>query len=128
MVPLSPSRLYPRRGVFYHRTDQHLRRVVLACCRHGHCPGGRQVVRGRGALPTLRWGPLKVALIAMVAVLMGLNAVGAFGFLSWAHIEHAVAGDVLAVAGKVDIDARLAVHASTVNDLDRRIAQDRRCR
>ena len=75
------------------------------------------------ALPTLRWGPLKVALIAMVAVLMGLNAVGAFGFLSWAHIEHAVAGDVLAVAGKVDIDARLAVHASTVNDLDRRIAQ-----
>src|SRR5260370_647540 len=60
--------------------------------------------------------------------LMVLNAVGAFGFLSWSHMEHAVAGDVLAVAGKVDIDARLAVHASTVNDLDRRIAQDRRCR
>jgi hypothetical protein len=75
------------------------------------------------ALPTLRWGPLKAALIALVAVLMGLNAIGAYGFLAKAHIEHAVAGDVLALAGRADVDARLAVQASTLSDLDRRIAQ-----
>src|SRR5712671_5103914 len=34
------------------------------------------------ALPTLRWGPLKAALVALVAVLMGLNAIGAYGFLA----------------------------------------------
>ena len=75
------------------------------------------------ALPTLGWGPLKAALIALVAVLMGLNAIGAYGVLAKAHIEHAVAGDVLALAGRADIDARLAVQASTLSDLDRRIAQ-----
>jgi hypothetical protein len=75
------------------------------------------------ALPTLPWGPLKAALIALVAVLMGLNAIGAYGFLAKAHIGHQVDGDV-AAAGKVaDVDARLAVQASTVSDLDRRIAQ-----
>jgi hypothetical protein len=75
------------------------------------------------ALPTLRWGPLKAALVALVAVLMGLNAIGAYGFLAKAHIGHRVDGDV-AVAGKVaDIDGRLAVQAALVSDLDRRIAQ-----
>src|SRR6266436_10016406 len=75
------------------------------------------------ALPTLRWGPLKAALIVLVAVLMGLNAIGAYGFLAKAHIGHQVDGDV-AVAGRVaDVDARLVVQASLVSDLDRRIAQ-----
>src|SRR5262249_23701962 len=42
---------------------------------------------------------LRTALVALVAVLMGLNAIGAYGFLAKAHIGHAVAGDV-AVAGR----------------------------
>ncbi len=73
------------------------------------------------ALPTLRWGPLKAALVALVAVLMGLNAIGAYGFLAKARIGHQVDGDV---AGRVaEVDARLAVAAALVSDLDRRIAQ-----
>jgi hypothetical protein len=57
------------------------------------------------ALPTLRRGPLKGALIALVAVLMGLNAVGAYGFLAKAHIGHQVEGDV-AVAAALPISRR----------------------
>jgi hypothetical protein len=75
------------------------------------------------ALPTLQWGPLKAALIVLVAVLMGLNAVGCYGFLAKAHVEHAVAGDVTAAGRFADIDARLAVQTALVSDLDRRIAQ-----
>jgi hypothetical protein len=59
----------------------------------------------------------------LVAVLMGLNAVGAYGFLAKAHIASALAGD-LAVAGRsADTDARLSMQAGVVADLDRRIAQ-----
>jgi hypothetical protein len=66
---------------------------------------------------------LRTALGALVTVLMGLNAIGAYGFLAKAHIGHAVAGET-AVAGRAaDIDARLNVQVSIVADLDRRIAQ-----
>jgi hypothetical protein len=68
------------------------------------------------------WG-LKVALAALVAVLMGLNAVGCYGFLAKAHIGHQIEGDV-AVAGRAaDVDGRIAVQANVVTGLDRRIAQ-----
>jgi hypothetical protein len=68
------------------------------------------------------WG-LKVALGALVAVLMGLNAVGCYGFLAKAHIGHQVDGDV-AVAGRAaDVDGRIAVQEGVVSDLDHRIAQ-----
>jgi hypothetical protein len=54
---------------------------------------------------------------------MGLNAIGAFGYLSRAHIASALAGD-LAVAGRgADTEARLSMQAGVVADLDRRIAQ-----
>jgi hypothetical protein len=54
---------------------------------------------------------------------MGLNAVGAFGYLSRAHIASALAGD-LAVAGRgADTEARLSMQAGVIADLDRRIAQ-----
>jgi len=33
---------------------------------------------------------LRTVLVVLVAVLMALNAVGAYGFLAMAHIEHAV--------------------------------------
>ena len=67
--------------------------------------------------------PLRAALVVLVAVLMGLNAIGAYGFLAKAHIGHAVASET-AVAGRAaDVDARLSVQAGVVADLDRRIAQ-----
>ncbi len=66
---------------------------------------------------------LRTALVVLVAVLMGLNAVGAYGFLAKAHIGHAVDSD-LAVAGRAaELDARLSVQARVVADLDRRIGQ-----
>jgi hypothetical protein len=66
---------------------------------------------------------LRLALTGLVAVLMGLNAIGAYGFLAKAHIGHQVEGET-AVAGRTaDIDARIAVQTVTVADLDRRIAQ-----
>jgi hypothetical protein len=40
--------------------------------------------------------PLKAAIVTLIAVLMGLNAVGAYGFLARAHIGHQVAGDITA--------------------------------
>ena len=68
------------------------------------------------------WG-LRTALTVLVAVLMTLNAVGCFGYLSRAHIASALAGD-LAVAGRgADVDTRITVQAGIVSDLDRRIAQ-----
>jgi len=67
---------------------------------------------------------LRAALVALVGVLTGLNAIGAYGFLAKAHIGHAVAGD-MAVAGRAaDIDARMPLQAGVVADLDRRIAQN----
>jgi len=74
------------------------------------------------ALPTLHRGTLKAALAVLVAVLMGLNAVGCYGFLAKAHIGHQVEGDV-AVAGRAaDIEGRLSVQAEKVADLTKQIA------
>jgi hypothetical protein len=68
------------------------------------------------------WG-FKASLTMLVAVLMALNAVGAYGFLAKAHIASALAGD-LAVAGRsADTDARLSMQAGVLADLDRRIGQ-----
>jgi hypothetical protein len=66
---------------------------------------------------------LRAALVVLVAMLMGLNAIGSYGFLAKAHIGHAVAGDVAAASRAADIDARLNVQAGVVADLDQRIAQ-----
>jgi hypothetical protein len=66
---------------------------------------------------------LKAGLVALVGVLMMLNAIGAYGFLAKAHIGHALAGD-LAVAGRAaEIESRMSVQSGVVTDLDRRIAQ-----
>jgi hypothetical protein len=54
---------------------------------------------------------------------MVLNSIGVYGFLSRAHIEHALAGDLTVAARAADIDARLQVQAGVVADLDRRIGQ-----
>jgi hypothetical protein len=59
----------------------------------------------------------------MIGLLMSLNAVGVFGFLIKAHLDHMVTVD-MALADKVaGTEARLAIQAQTVADLDRRIAQ-----
>jgi hypothetical protein len=66
---------------------------------------------------------LKGCLVALVAVLMGLNAIGAYGFLAKAHIGHQVEGETAAAGRAADVDARIAVQVKVVSDFDRRIAQ-----
>jgi hypothetical protein len=66
---------------------------------------------------------LKGALAALVLVLMGLNVVGAFGFLAKAHIGHQVEGETAVDARAADIEARISVQVDFVGDYDRRIAQ-----
>jgi hypothetical protein len=67
--------------------------------------------------------PLRAALIILITVLMGMNAIGAYGFLAKAHIGHQVEGDVLAAGRSADADARISVQTGVLADLDRRIAQ-----
>jgi hypothetical protein len=65
---------------------------------------------------------LKAGLVALVAVLMMLNAIGAYGFLAKAHIGHALASD-LAVSGRAAaIDTKISVQADKVADLSKQIA------
>jgi hypothetical protein len=66
---------------------------------------------------------LRAALTILVAVLMGLNAVGCYGFLAKAHIGHQVESDVTVAGRAADVEARIQVQADLVADLDRRIGQ-----
>ena len=66
---------------------------------------------------------LRLVLVAMVGVLMGLNAIGVFGFLTRAHLDHMASIDLALADRTADIEARLATQGRTVADLDRRIAQ-----
>jgi hypothetical protein len=66
---------------------------------------------------------LRASLVALVAVLMGLNAIGAYGFLAKAHIGHQVEGDIAGRWSSADVDARIAVQAGIIADLDRRLGQ-----
>jgi hypothetical protein len=68
------------------------------------------------------WG-LKGALAALVIVLMGLNVVGAFGFLAKAHIGHLIEGDVAVAGHMAEIQGRISVQEGIVAGLDRQIAQ-----
>jgi hypothetical protein len=67
--------------------------------------------------------PLRVVLLTMISVLMGLNAVGVFGFLTRAHLDHMASVDLALADRTADTEARLAIQGQTVSDLDRRIAQ-----
>jgi hypothetical protein len=62
-------------------------------------------------------------LVALVAVLMVLKSIGVYGFLSRAHIEHALAGDLAVASKAADVDAQITLQASVLADLDRRVAQ-----
>ena len=66
---------------------------------------------------------LRLALVAMIGVLMSLNAVGVFGFLTRAHLDHMAAVDLALADRTAETEARLAIQGRTVADLDRRIAQ-----
>jgi hypothetical protein len=59
----------------------------------------------------------------MVVVLMGLNGVGAYGFLTGAHLEHVVAGELAVSDRAADVEARLDVQAHVVASLDRQLGQ-----
>jgi hypothetical protein len=66
---------------------------------------------------------LRLILVAMIGVLMSLNAVGVFGFLTRAHLDHMAAAELVLADKTADTEARLAIQAQAVADLDRRIAQ-----
>jgi hypothetical protein len=66
---------------------------------------------------------LRLILVAMIGLLMSLNAVGVFGFLVKAHLDHMVTVDMALADKAAGTEARLAIQAQTVADLDRRIAQ-----
>jgi hypothetical protein len=66
---------------------------------------------------------LRLVLVVMIGVLMSLNAIGVFGFLTRAHLDHMAAVDLALTDRTADIDARLSMQGQTVADLDRRIAQ-----
>jgi hypothetical protein len=66
---------------------------------------------------------LRAALVVLVAVLMGLNAIGAYGFLAKAHIGHRVEGETALASRVADIEARIGLQKGIVSDLDRRIGQ-----
>ena len=66
---------------------------------------------------------LRLILVAMIGVLMSLNAVGVFGFLTRAHLDHMAAVDQALADRTADTEARLTIQDQAVADLDRRIAQ-----
>jgi hypothetical protein len=66
---------------------------------------------------------LRAALTILVAVLMGLNAVGCYGFLAKAHIGHQVEGETAFGSRLAQIQGRISTQDSTLASLDRQIAQ-----
>jgi hypothetical protein len=66
---------------------------------------------------------LRLILVLMIGVLMGLNAIGVFGFLTRAHLDHMASVDLALADRTADVEARLGIQSRTVADLDRRIAQ-----
>src|SRR5260370_24666456 len=66
---------------------------------------------------------LRLILVAMVGALMSLNAVGVFGFLTRAHLDHMVAADLMLADTPADIEARPTIQGRSVADLTRRIGQ-----
>ena len=59
----------------------------------------------------------------MIGVLMGLNAVGVFGFLTRTHLDHMASIDLALADRTADVEARLGTQSRVVADIDRRIAQ-----
>jgi hypothetical protein len=81
---------------------------------------GRAGCTGEGACHPAR--PLKAAIVTLIALLMGLNAVGAYGFLAKAHIGHQVEGDVAVAGRSADVEGRISMQVGMVADLTKQIA------
>jgi len=67
--------------------------------------------------------PLKLTLVLLVVALMGLDVIGAYGFLSRAQIEYAVGIDAAIEARETQVRAKLDAQAAVVADLEKRIGQ-----
>jgi hypothetical protein len=61
-----------------------------------------------------RYGALRAALTGLVFILMALNSVGTFGFLSRAHLAHAVTSAVTVDAKAADVAARIEAQTGVV--------------
>jgi hypothetical protein len=66
---------------------------------------------------------LRLPLVVMVLLLMALTAVGTFGFLSRAHLDHQVAANESVDRDAAPIAQGIALAEAAVRDLDSRIAQ-----
>jgi hypothetical protein len=66
---------------------------------------------------------LRLPLVAMVLLLMGLTAVGTFGFLSRAHLDHRIAATEAIDRDAAPLQQRIALAAAAVEDVEARIAQ-----
>jgi hypothetical protein len=55
---------------------------------------------------------LRLVLVAMIGVLMSLNAVGVFGFLTRAHLDHTATVDLALADKTADTEARLAIQGA----------------
>lgn len=118
--------------------------LALAACSAGMSVTGLSTIFAGASLPVIGMGTalefgklsavawlgqrnggraLRCALLALVGVLMVLNSIGVYGFLSRAHITHAVAAETLVDAKAADVEARIGVQAGIVADLDHRIRQ-----
>jgi hypothetical protein len=82
-----------------------------------------------GKLSAVAWlghrhgtAPLRLALVALVAVLMVLNSIGVYGFLSRARIEHSLAGELAVASRTADVDARLEAKQADLADIRSRIS------
>ncbi|WP_316159352.1 MULTISPECIES: hypothetical protein [unclassified Bradyrhizobium] len=66
---------------------------------------------------------LRFVLVSMIGLLMGLNAIGVFGFLTRAHLDHMASVDLALADRTADVEARFGMQSRMVADIDRRIAQ-----
>jgi hypothetical protein len=66
---------------------------------------------------------LRAVMLAMIMVLMALNGVGVFGFLTRAHLERQFVIEAETADRAADVEARLSVEEGALDDLDTRIKQ-----
>ena len=66
---------------------------------------------------------LRASLFGLVAVLMVLNAIGAYGFLARAHIGASLNGELSTMGKQAETTAKITATREQIADLDKRIAQ-----
>jgi hypothetical protein len=66
---------------------------------------------------------VKYGMVVLIGALVALNAIGSYGFLAKAQLDHAIAGEAQVRDQSARIDARRELASASLSDLDRRIAQ-----